>query len=159
MSETGGSIEVQRILDQMDRAFSGDAWHGPPLLGLLEGVSADDASKHPVKNVHSIWELVHHIGAWNSIVHRRLQGEVVEVTPEQNWPPVWEASEVEWKRALDNLKESRKRLRASVVTLQDSQLEEPVDKSGTSVYAVLHGIVQHDLYHAGQIAILKKALT
>jgi uncharacterized damage-inducible protein DinB len=155
MSETGSSVEIERILDQMDRAFSGDAWHGPPLLELLEGVLAEDASKHPVKNAHSIWELAHHIGAWNSIVHRRLEGEVVEVTPEQNWPPVWEASEVEWKRALDNLKDSRKRLRATVATLRDSKLEEPVDKSGTSVYVVLHGIVQHDLYHAGQIAILK----
>jgi uncharacterized damage-inducible protein DinB len=158
MNEPGGKNEIRRILDQMDRAFSGDAWHGPPLLALLEGISAEDASKHPVKSAHSIWELVHHIGAWNRIVHRRLEGQVLEVTTEQDWPPVWEVSDVEWKRAMDNLKESRGRLREFVEKLQDDQLDEIVGKSGTSRYVVLHGIVQHGLYHGGQIAILKKAL-
>jgi uncharacterized damage-inducible protein DinB len=158
MSETGGRYEIQRILDQMDRAFSGDAWHGPPLMGLLEGVPAEDASKHPVKNAHSIWELVRHIDAWNTVVHRRIENQIVDVTPEQDWPPVWEVSEVEWKRALDNLKESRGRLRESVERLRDDELEEVADKNKSSRYVLLHGIVQHDLYHAGQIAILKKAL-
>jgi hypothetical protein len=71
---------------------------------------------------------------------------------------VWEASEVEWKRAIDKLKESRERLRESAQNLRDDQLEGMVGKSGNSRYVVLHGIVQHDLYHAGQIAVLKKAL-
>ncbi len=159
MNEIGSKNEIRRILDQMDRAFSGDAWHGPPLLALLEGLSAEDASKHPVKSAHSIWELVHHIGAWNTIVHRRLEGQVVEVTTEQDWPPVWEVSDVGWKRAMDNLKESRGRLRDYVEKLQDDQLEEIVGKGRTSRYVVLHGIVQHGLYHGGQIAILKKALS
>jgi uncharacterized damage-inducible protein DinB len=158
MNEAGSKNEIRRILDQMDRAFSGDAWHGPPLLALLEGLSAEDASKHPVKSAHSIWELVHHIGAWNTIVHRRLEGQVVEVTTEQDWPPVWEVSDVAWNRAMENLKESRGRLREFVEGLRDDQLEETVGKNGTSRYVILHGIVQHDLYHGGQIAILKKAL-
>jgi len=55
--------EINRILDQMDRAFSGEAWHGPDLTLLLKGVSAEDASKHPVPGAHSIWELVNHIAA------------------------------------------------------------------------------------------------
>jgi uncharacterized damage-inducible protein DinB len=157
-NEAGGRYEVRRILDQMDRAFSGDAWHGPALLGLLEGVPAEDASKHPIKNAHSIWELVHHISAWNTIVHRRIEDHVVEVTPEQDWPRVWEVSDVEWKRAVHNLKESRRGLRESIERLCDDQLEEVAEKSKDSRYILLHGIVQHDLYHAGQIAILKKAL-
>jgi len=158
MNETGGTYEIHRILDQMDRGFSGDAWHGPPLMGLLEGVSAEGASKHPVKKAHSIWELVQHIDAWNTIVHRRIENQEVEVSSEQDWPRAWEVSEVEWKRALHNLKESRRRLRESVERLRDDQLEEVVDKNKSSRYVLLHGIVQHDLYHAGQIAILKKAL-
>ena len=66
--------EIHRILDQMDRAFSGDAWHGPSLMSVLDGVSAEDASKHPIRGAHSIWELVHHIGAWNTISQHRLGG-------------------------------------------------------------------------------------
>ena len=150
--------EVNRILDQMDRAFSGEAWHGPDLQQLLEGVSADDASKHPVPGAHSIWELVSHIAAWNTIVQQKSKGEAVNVTAEQDWPPVWEASEVAWKRSLENLAESRTRLRDYVKTVRDDQLDEKVLRENYSQYVLLHGLVQHDLYHAGQIAVLKKAL-
>jgi len=150
--------EVERILDQMDRAFSGDAWHGPPVMNLLDGLSAEDASKHPVHGAHSIWELVHHMGAWNAIVLHRLQGEDVEVTTESDWPPVWEVSEAAWKRALENLTESHARLRKAAEGLTDEQLEQRAAGPQYSRYVVLHGVIQHDLYHAGQIAILKKAL-
>jgi len=150
--------EIQRILDQMDRAFSGDAWHGPSLMGLLEGITAEDASKHSVRGAHSIWELVHHIGAWNSVVHRRLNGETVEITTELDWPHVWEVSDIAWKRALENLKDHRSRLRGFVSRLSDDLLDEKAAGSSESRYLILHGVVQHDLYHAGQIAILKKTL-
>ena len=150
--------EINRILDQMDRAYSGEAWHGPDVKQLLEGLSADDAAKHPVPGAHSIWELVNHMAAWNSIVQRKSQGEVPEVTTEIDWPPVWEASEIAWKRALENLAESRTRLRNYVKTLRDDQLDGPILRENYSRYVLLHGLIQHDLYHAGQIAILKKAL-
>ncbi|HEX4004327.1 MAG TPA: DinB family protein [Candidatus Acidoferrales bacterium] len=150
--------EIHRILDQMDRAFSGDAWHGPPLMRLLDGVSAEDASKHIIPGAHSVWELVHHIGAWNSIVQHRMQGETIDVTSERDWPPVWEVNEPAWKRALENLADSRSRLRRVAGALRDDQLEEKIGPSSLSRYQILHGVVQHDLYHAGQIAILKRAL-
>lgn len=153
--------EIDRILDQMDRAFSGDAWHGPSLMSVLEGVSAEDASKHAIRGAHSIWELVNHMGAWNSIVQHRLQGETVDVTAERDWPPVWEVSEAAWKRALENLSESHARLRAVVARMHDDQLDlldQKTSGPNTSRYVVLHGVIQHDLYHAGQIAVLKKAL-
>lgn len=151
--------EIHRILDQMDRAFSGDAWHGPSLMAVLDGVSAEDASKHPIPGAHSIWELVHHIGAWNTISQHRLAGESVQITPERDWPPVWEVSETAWKRALENLVESRTRLRESVERFSDEQLAQKATGPDYSRYVVLHGVVQHDLYHAGQIVMLKKALS
>lgn len=151
--------EVERILDQMDRAFAGDAWHGPPLKPMLDGMTAEDAAKHPVNGAHSIWELVRHITAWNTIVGQELSGGTVEVTPELDWPPVWEATDVQWQRAVQNLVEARSRLRKTVEGLRDDQLDErPTQRTSNSRYVMLHGIVQHDLYHAGQIAILKKAL-
>ncbi len=150
--------EIRRILGQMDRAFSGEAWHGPDLTQLLNGISAEDASKHPVPGAHSIWELVNHIAAWNSIVQQKSKGEPVEVTTEIDWPPVWEVSEVAWKRSLAALAENRTRLRNHVKTVRDDQLDEKVPRENYSQYVLLHGLVQHDLYHAGQIAVLKKAL-
>src|SRR5277367_5559634 len=103
--------EIKRILDQMDRAFSGDAWHGPSLLSLLDDLSSEDASKHPITAAHSIWELVYHAAAWKTIAQHRLAGETVQVTTERDWPPVWEVSDVAWKRSVENLVESHKRLR------------------------------------------------
>jgi uncharacterized damage-inducible protein DinB len=150
--------EINRILDQMDRAYSGDAWHGPSLWCLLEGISAEDASRHCVGGAHSIWELVNHVAAWNGIVARRLMGESPEVTAEMDWPPVWETSEVAWKRSLESLSDSRARVRQATEKLRDGQLDEKLKPKGDSFYVMLHGLIQHDLYHAGQIAILKKAL-
>lgn len=151
--------EIDRILDQMDRAFSGDAWHGPPLKSLLDGLLAEDASKHPLEGAHSIWEIVQHITAWNTIVRRELAGEALSVTTEQDWPPVWEVSEAAWQRAVENLVEAHGRLRGAARGLREDQLDEkPIKRTNNSRYVMLHGIVQHDLYHAGQIAVLKKAL-
>jgi uncharacterized damage-inducible protein DinB len=150
--------EINRILDQMDRAFSGEAWHGPDLMLLLNGISAEDALKHPVAGAHSIWELVNHVAAWNAIVQHKSKGESIEVTTEVDWPRVSDASEVAWKRSLATLAENRARLKNYVKTVRDDQLDEKVQRENYSQYVLLHGLVQHDLYHAGQIAILKKAL-
>ena len=152
------ATEIERILDQMDRAFAGDAWHGPSLMALLEGVSAEDAAKRPIAQAHTMWELVNHIRAWNEIVERRLKNEVVKVTPEMDWPAMPLASDVTWNRALHALKESRAQLRRTVEQLQDAELDENPPTLPDSRYVLLHGLVQHDLYHAGQIALLKKAL-
>lgn len=142
----------------MDRGFSGDAWHGPPVMQVLEGVNADDAAKYPVTGAHSIWEIVNHIAAWNMIVRLRIEGETPEVTPELDWPPVGETTEQDWRSAVENLTHSRLRLRRVVQSLGDEKLGQQVPGNNYALYVMLHGVVQHDLYHAGQIAILKKAL-
>lgn len=150
--------ETRRILDQLDRAFHGEAWHGPDLMQLLDGLSADDASKYPVPSAHSIWEIVNHIAAWNMIVRRRAAGESVDVTPELDWPPVEETTDSDWQRTVEHLKDSRARLRQIVESLPEEKLREKVPAQDYSHYGMLHGLIQHDIYHAGQIAILKKAL-
>ncbi len=150
--------EINRILDQMERGFAGDAWHGPSLKSLLDGIPAEDASMHPVRGAHSIWELVNHIAAWHSIVRQRAEGAAVEVSTEMDWPPVWEATEVAWQRSLKHLDECHARLHAAVKKLPEDHLHKIVPGKDHSQYVMLHGAIQHDLYHAGQIAVLKKAL-
>src|SRR5450631_123939 len=98
----------------MDRAMNGEAWHGPHLEELLKDVSAQQAAAHPVAEVHSIWELVNHIGAWNAILADRASGRAVAVTEEQDWPPVTNTSEEAWKLALQQMRSSRARLRSAV---------------------------------------------
>jgi len=148
--------EIQRIADQLRRAYEGEAWHGPSLRELLSSVTAAQAARRPLPGAHTIWELVLHIAAWESIVRRRLGGEAVEATPEQDWPPVRDTSDAAWKKTLEELARSHLALRESVAALSDDQLRQKVAGQNYSIYGMLHGLIQHDLYHAGQIALLKK---
>jgi uncharacterized damage-inducible protein DinB len=148
--------EIGRIVDQLDRAMNGEAWHGPHLEELLKDVSAQQAAAHPVSGAHSIWELVNHIGSWNAILAERASGKAVAVTEQQDWPPVTDTSAEGWKRALDQMRASRAQLRNAVEKLSEAQLDDIAPGKDHSIYVMLHGGVQHDLYHAGQIAVLKK---
>ncbi|HMK30205.1 MAG TPA: DinB family protein [Terriglobales bacterium] len=149
--------EVERIADQMQRAFEREAWHGPALMELLGDVDAPTAAAHPVNRAHSIWELVHHLTAWKRAIPRRMRGEAVELHGEDDWPPVEDFSEAAWKRALENLKSAHRELYQATLALPAARLSDPVPNRPHNLRFMLHGMVQHDLYHAGQIALLKKA--
>lgn len=149
--------EIKRIADQLKLAYEGEAWHGPSLRELLNGVTAETAAKKPLAQAHSIWEIVLHIAAWENAVRRRLEGESLELSQEEDWPPVNDTSEAAWKNALAALESGHKQLRETIQRLDDSQLEGLAAGQKYSVYFLLHGVIQHDLYHAGQIALLKKA--
>ena len=158
--------EIDRIIDELQREFSGDPWHGSPLLQILDGVSAEQAAAHPVPGAHSIWELVLHITAWKGEVHRRLSGAPASDPEEGDWPDVGDTAPERWRRALEALRAAHNRLTAAIRELPEQKLYEPTNDprnrplgTGVSHYVLLHGIVQHDVYHSGQIAILKKALT
>jgi uncharacterized damage-inducible protein DinB len=150
--------ETHRINSQLKRAQEGEAWHGPSLRELLDGVTAEQAAAKPIPNAHSIWELANHIIAWEQIVRRRLEGEAVsEIPDEMNFPPVNDPSEAAWQATLQSLAASNRSLRESVKRIDDAKLEETVPGQSYNNYFMLHGAIQHDLYHAGQIALLKKA--
>ena len=151
MQETG------RIEDQLNRSFRGEAWHGPSLQDLLSDVTFEQAASRPLPDVHSIWEIVLHITAWLDVVRRRLGGDPVELAPEQDWPGVTDGTESGWKIALGNLEGVHERLRGAVAALDPERLDEMVRGKPYSIYFMLHGVIQHNLYHAGQIALLKKA--
>ncbi|MGE0886007.1 MAG: DinB family protein [Blastocatellales bacterium] len=151
--------ETHRINSQLKRAFQGQAWHGPSLRELLDGVTARQAAAKPVPNAHCIWELVNHIIAWEQIVKQRLEGDAVNSIPaEVNFPPVSDASEEAWQGALQKLEASNRSLRDAIKRIDDAKLEEKAAGQDYSVYFMLHGVIQHDLYHAGQIALLKKMI-
>jgi uncharacterized damage-inducible protein DinB len=152
--------EANRIADQLRRAFDGDAWHGDSLFEILEGVTAAQAAARPIASAHTIWELVLHIAAWDGAALRRLGGAAVELADAENFPPVSEVSDAAWHAATTQLRNTHQDLVAAVVDLPDSRLFEMVPgKHGAhyTFYYMLHGVVQHELYHAGQIALLKKA--
>jgi uncharacterized damage-inducible protein DinB len=150
--------EVERIQDQLKRAYEGAAWHGPSLREVLAGVTAEQAARKPLAHAHSIWEIVVHISVWERVAEQRIQGKRVEPTAEEDWPPVPDTSEDAWTRALDALEKTHQELRSAIARLDDAQLPLEVVGTSYSIYFLLHGVIQHDLYHAGQIAVLKKAV-
>ena len=149
--------ESARIAGQLRHAFDGDAWHGPALLELLADVDAATAASHPLPDVHSIWELVLHIAAWDQAVNRRMvAGKAIALNDAQNFPPVKIKTRAAWKKAIAHLSKTHNALIKTVAALPDSRLQERVPGKNYDVYFMLHGVAQHELYHAGQIAILKK---
>jgi len=129
------------------------------LRELLDGVTAEKAGARPIPNAHSIWELVNHVIAWEQIARRRLEGEgQFEIPDEINFPPVTDASEAAWQATLQSLEASHRSLREGIKKIDDARLEEIPPGTSYSIYVLLHGVIQHNLYHAGQIALLKKAL-
>jgi uncharacterized damage-inducible protein DinB len=154
--------EVDRIRDQFRRAFEGEAWHGPSVMALLDGVTAHQAAAHPIPGAHSIWELTLHIAAWERACLRRLQGDPARLTDEEDWQPINDTSEAAWEVTKQLLIDNHNELLTAIANVDESRLNEPIIKNAdspfSSVYVTLHGGVQHDLYHAGQIAMLRKAL-
>jgi uncharacterized damage-inducible protein DinB len=149
--------ERDRIVDQMKRSREGDAWHGPAVREVLEGITWEKAVAKPIPAAHSIFEIVLHMTAWEDIVRRRLLGESVSPTPNEDWPPVTDPGKAAWDRALKALEAGNMRLRKTAAGIDDALLDSPPVAKASSRYILLHGIIQHSLYHAGQIAVLKKA--
>jgi uncharacterized damage-inducible protein DinB len=151
--------ESVRLADQIRRAFEGTAWHGDSVLELLAGVNAKTAAAKPVKGAHSIWELLLHIAAWDDAVRRYIRGEAVTLSDEQNFPPVKEVSEAAWRQAIESAKQTHNELIKAVAVFPDARLQDPVPGKTENYYNFFYlfsGIVQHEIYHAGQISLLKK---
>ncbi len=161
--------ELKRILNQAERSFAGDAWHGSSLKDIVQDISAEQAMMRPIASAHTIWELILHITAWEGEVVRRLQTGDAHLPEEGDWQeiPAMSAAERDaaWEKALQRLFSVHHALEEEIMRHSDEQLDEmpAVPRvrevgSGVSLYVLLHGVVQHGIYHAGQIALLKKAL-
>ncbi len=145
--------EIERIVDQMERTFDGKAWHGPSVMQILKGITANQASAQVAPETHTIREIVEHLASWKRIIRRRMNAPV-RVTPAQDWP----APHGSWTDAVRQLQQAHREFVTAVSRLPVSRLNSRVPGKGHDFYTALHGMVQHDLYHAGQIALLKKAL-
>lgn len=148
----------QRAAHSIERSLSGPMWHGPSLIDLIGDVTAEQASARAVSGAHTIWELVLHLITWTDIVRDRLSSnDPVEATPDQDWPRVTDHSADAWRDTVERLKEAKRALAEEVRALPDSLFEERVPGRDYPLSVMLRGVVEHDSYHGGQIAILKKA--
>lgn len=152
--------EIDNIIDQLERTFEGDAWHGQSLSEILTNITARQAAARPIPRAHSIWEIVLHSTAWQRAVRERLQGKPISSLPdEEDWPETADTSEQAWFDAVQALRSEYEILQAGALKWRERDLGETTEGQRFTVYQMLHGVVQHNVYHAGQIAILKKATT
>ena len=133
------------------------AWAGR--LELLAGVTAEQALARPIAGVHSIWELVLHLGGSYRLVLRRLRGDATQLAPDEDWPAMPEPTADNWQAAVAGLRALSGEARRAVAGFDPDQLDRPlVADPPYTAYTQFIGLTQHDLYHAGQIALLKRAL-
>jgi uncharacterized damage-inducible protein DinB len=154
--------ERERLLDMMRRLHAGDAWHGPSVKEALAGVDHHRAAARPIAGGHTIWEIALHVAAWRNEVGARIGGKRPGMPEQGDWQTVTDTSAEAWQRTLDALDASHNALASVVRNLSDADLDRSLGTDvnpagGSTTGLTLHGIVQHDAYHAGQISLLKKS--
>jgi uncharacterized damage-inducible protein DinB len=149
--------EAKRIADQLRRSQQGNAWHGPAVGELLKDVDSALAQRRLLPGAHNLWELVLHITAWQAATVRAVKGDKM---PQLDGPDDWPAAghtEQDWRNAVERLEHVNEELVSSLTSFPDERLGNTVPGREYSFYYLLHGVAQHNLYHAGQMAMLKVA--
>jgi uncharacterized damage-inducible protein DinB len=149
--------EIETLVDQLNRAFDGEAWHGPALMEIVDGIDAKTAVAHPIPEAHSIWELVLHLSTWERVIARRIHGEALMPPDEENFPTIQQPTDAAWDEAIRNLRAAHAALIQLVSVMNESRLNDRVPGKDYDLRFMLSGAVQHAAYHGGQIALLKKA--
>lgn len=149
--------QTQQIRDLLDGIYRGPVWYGPTILQNLEGIDAAWALARPIPAAHSIWEIVRHMTAWMDEVIRVLDGEQYVTLPaEEDWSEIAANDEAAWQSALAILASVHGALCEAVAEFPDSRLQELVVGQDFTYHFMLHGLIQHNVYHNGQIGILRK---
>lgn len=153
--------ELSILLVMIDQAFDHKSWHGTNLRGSIKGMKAEDAARRPDPARHNIWEIVVHAAYWKYIVRRRLLSEARGSFPLKgsNWlkrPSSEEFTEAEWKGDVALLVDTHRTLREAIAQMSPAQIHFTPSDSKVSNLELITGIASHDLYHAGQIQLLKR---
>lgn len=148
--------EVQRISRLLKHGYDDTPWYGTAFCKLLADVTPEQAAAKPFPGAHSIWQEVLHAIAWRKFGLRLLKGESAsKLSDEENWPEPRGSDAAAWKQTLDELARTQSDLQAALAELTDERLQEKAPDQPFSLYVLLHGIIHHDAYHAGQIALLR----
>lgn len=155
--------EVSRLIDELERAIDGDAWHGDPVMAVIARAPFATANAKPAKASHSIREIVRHMTAWTGEVHRRMMGAPAGEPSEGDWPDAAAEGASAFRDEVAALKAAHDALMADLRSMTDAQLFEPTRDprnretgAGVTRYVLLHGLAQHHAYHSGQIAVLAR---
>jgi uncharacterized damage-inducible protein DinB len=156
--------EARRIATLSESVLAGHPWHAASLAVVLRGITADEAMARPLRDCHTIIEIVLHMTSWAEEVRARLEGKPAGTPVTGNWPSPARVASTNWADARKGLLAAYRALEETIRRQTDAKLDRPVDDPrtpsgrGATAYATAHGIIHHSVYHAGQIALLKKAI-
>jgi DinB family protein len=152
---------IALLLRVSDQAYDQKSWHGTTMRGSLRGLTAEEALWRPAPGRHNIWELTLHAAYWKYAVRRRLADEVIgsfERRP-SNWPAIPDPPDAKaWKRDVAYLDGEHRRLRAVIAGLTPPVLSKRSPKGVWTYAEEIHGVAAHDLYHTGQIQLIKRLM-
>jgi uncharacterized damage-inducible protein DinB len=155
------------LLADARRMYEGNAWHGPSLLDALRNVTATQAAARPVRDVHTIYELTHHVAGWIGEVTSRLQGNTPGIPSDGDFPAAGTiVDEAAWSDVRGRLERNHAEFMETLAGFDASRLDDLVDPknrkdpNGPGTFrALISGLTQHNAYHAGQISLLRKAVS
>jgi len=153
---------IPQLLFLIDSAYDHVSWHGPNLRGSIRGVTPQQAAWRPGADRHNIWELVVHAAYWKYVAWRRLTHAKRGSFPREgsNWmAPPQQVTEIAWKTDIDLLADAHRSLREAVASLRPGDLARKPAGSKVSTLSLVTGIAAHDLYHAGQIQLIKRLMS
>jgi uncharacterized damage-inducible protein DinB len=148
--------QVTRILHHYDAVLNGEPWHGDPVWRILAGISAEKAASRHLAGSHTIWEIVMHMSFWETVATKRLAGQRAGLVEELNFPDMPVATEENWKQTLEQFRASNRTFRDALAQLDPARLDELTAAGKRTYYGEAHGVIEHTVYHAGQIVLLKK---
>lgn len=150
--------EVRLLVDALDEAFDRRSWHGTNLRGSLRGVTASQAAWRPAPGRHNIWEIAVHAAYWKYVIWRVITGAKRGSFPLRgsNWFLREGAQAVEWRRDLQLLADQHRQLREAAAAFPANRLQSSTPKRAFTYAGLIRGVAAHDVYHAGQIQLLKR---
>ncbi len=156
---------AEKLGAELSEVLSGDAWYGSPVYEIIDATTFDVAYERPPGGAHSVVEIVLHMIGWTEEVNLRMQGKEAGMPPGGDWPDAGEPDEERWQKLKDSFKLVNVALIDAISQVEDDKWQQPTnDKrnaalgTGVTYEALIRGLIQHHVYHAGQVAILNKML-
>ena len=156
------SADITILIHAIEEGYAKKAWHGPNLCGAIRGLSAKEAARRPGKDRHNIWEIVVHCAYWKSVVRRRILGEKRGSFPLKgsNWfaRPEAQPNESDWRADVKLLDDMHRLMVEAITQLPSADLKKFPKGSKFDNRSTISGIAMHDVYHAGQIQLIKRMM-
>ena len=135
----------------------GPAWHGPSVMELLDEINAAQALKHPMDECHSVWEIMLHLNAWQEYTLDVIYGRAIMLEEGKDWPAQpTDVDNNEWEKVKRHFEGLGEEIRECIIHFDEFKMHQLVPDRDFNLKVLLHGVVEHNIYHTGQIALLKK---